>query len=101
MQIVAATGKARGPWISDVLPHLPPIPGVFMQGLLIYDANGNILHEQQLGAEVIKLACAFGREQNVTLTAYCNDRILCNEANEHTDRLTWYKEPTPEGAHMP
>lgn len=27
---------------------------------------------------------------------YCNDRILCEAVNKHTNRLIFYKEPTPE-----
>lgn len=27
---------------------------------------------------------------------YCNDRILCEVENKHTNRLIFYKEPTPE-----
>lgn len=45
----------------------------------------------------------------LTLTAYCGpDRILCRQTDQHTDRLVFYREPTPEaagederGAHAP
>lgn len=32
LQLIVATGKARGPWTPDVLPQLgAPMPGVFLQ----------------------------------------------------------------------
>jgi hypothetical protein len=35
-----ATGKARGPWVGEVVPRLgPAMPGVFIQGLLVCDAQ--------------------------------------------------------------
>lgn len=29
--------------------------------------------------------------------AYCGDRIVCTQTDEQSDRLLFYKEPTPEG----
>lgn len=47
MQLIVATGKARGPWVPEVLPRLgTTLPGVFLQGLLIADNDGNILHSR-------------------------------------------------------
>jgi hypothetical protein len=40
LQLIVATGKARGPWVGEVVPRLgPPMPGVFIQGLLVCDAQ--------------------------------------------------------------
>lgn len=33
--------------------------------------------------------------------AYSGDRIVCKETNEQSDRLIWYKEPTPESIGEP
>lgn len=44
-------------------------------------------------ANVLFIRCCFA---GVTLTAYSSDRIFCERTDEHTDRLVWYKEPTPE-----
>lgn len=53
MQLVVATGKARGPWAFEVLPRLElDTPGVFLQGLLVYDADGVRLYEQTLPYDV-------------------------------------------------
>jgi hypothetical protein len=46
-QLIVATGKARGPWVSEVLPRLgSSLPGVFLQGLLIADADGATLYNR-------------------------------------------------------
>lgn len=36
------------------------------------------------------------RIEGIVLVAYCGDRILCEARGEQTDRLMFYKEPTPE-----
>jgi hydroxymethylpyrimidine pyrophosphatase-like HAD family hydrolase len=97
MQTMIATRKARGPWAQEVLPALSSMPGVYLQGLLIHDADGSIIFEQVLDADVVELCIQFARAHGLTLTAYCGDRILCEATDSHTDRLTFYKEPTPEG----
>ncbi|PNH03878.1 hypothetical protein TSOC_010023, partial [Tetrabaena socialis] len=96
-QLVVATGKARGPWAHQVLPRLgQATPGVYLQGLLVYDGQGNRLYEQQLPGDVATDCIALAAEQGVTLTAYCGERILCAATDSHTDRLNFYKEPPPE-----
>eukprot|EP00191_Tetraselmis_sp_GSL018_P020337 CAMPEP_0177592368 /NCGR_PEP_ID=MMETSP0419_2-20121207/8520_1 /TAXON_ID=582737 /ORGANISM="Tetraselmis sp., Strain GSL018" /LENGTH=354 /DNA_ID=CAMNT_0019083225 /DNA_START=24 /DNA_END=1085 /DNA_ORIENTATION=- len=96
--LVVATGKARGPWTEAVLPQLgEPTPGVYLQGCLIYDEQGKLLYSRDLEADICRDVVAFARREGLTLTAYCGERILCEEVNDQTDRLLFYKEPTPEG----
>eukprot|EP00850_Spirogloea_muscicola_P001714 SM000006S19479 [mRNA] locus=s6:988371:991011:+ [translate_table: standard] len=97
VQVVIATGKTRGPWVTSVLPRLGiSTPGVYLQGLLIYNADGSIAYErtmdEALATAVIKLA----QQENLTLIACCGERILCEATNFHTDRLIGYGEPIPE-----
>ncbi|KAG2437621.1 hypothetical protein HYH02_011260 [Chlamydomonas schloesseri] len=95
--LVLATGKARGPWTADVLPRLElDTPGVFMQGLIVYDSQGRILYERRLAEDVTRDCVALAAKLGVTLTAYCGDRILCAATDNHTDRLLFYNEPPPE-----
>ncbi|GIL55625.1 hypothetical protein Vafri_11159 [Volvox africanus] len=95
--LVVATGKARGPWAHEVLPRLGlTTPGVFLQGLLVYDADGSRLYEQQLPADVAQDCISLAKARGITLTAYCGERILCAATDSHTDRLNFYKEPPPE-----
>lgn len=96
MQTIVATGKARGPWIDDVLPRMPPLPGVFMQGLLVYDSDGTILAERWLPDVVIERCISLAEQHRLTLTAYCGERIVVEDTDAHTDRLLFYREPPPE-----
>ncbi|KXZ46768.1 hypothetical protein GPECTOR_41g733 [Gonium pectorale] len=95
--LVFATGKARGPWIHDVLPRLDlDTPGVFLQGLVVYDGQGAVLHEQRLPDEVATDCIRLAKELDVTLVAYCGERILCAATDAHTERFNFYREPPPE-----
>ncbi|GAQ89757.1 Haloacid dehalogenase-like hydrolase (HAD) family protein [Klebsormidium nitens] len=97
IQVLIATGKARGPWIDTVLPQLGlTTPGVYMQGLILYDGDGSILYERCMDEDVARKVIRLGVEENVTVTAYCGNRILCAERDKHTDRLIGYGEPVPE-----
>eukprot|EP00879_Flechtneria_rotunda_P009407 GHRR01009849.1.p1 GENE.GHRR01009849.1~~GHRR01009849.1.p1 ORF type:complete len:357 (+),score=113.98 GHRR01009849.1:259-1329(+) len=95
--LIVATGKARGPWVPEVLPRLGlTLPGVFLQGLLVTDADGQVLYSRCLPNDMVLRCIQLAAKHKLTLTAYCNDRIFCKETDEHTNRLLWYKEPTPE-----
>jgi hydroxymethylpyrimidine pyrophosphatase-like HAD family hydrolase len=96
---IVATGKARGPWTADILPQLPPGPGVFMQGLLVCDVDGQVIYERALEDEIVQQCIAMAEQWDLTLTAYCGQRIFAAELDEHTNRLLFYAEPTPEGAY--
>lgn len=95
--VVVATGKPRGPWANVILPQLgPPVPGVFMQGLVIADGNGATLFSEDLdphiGIEGLQMAPKYG----LTFAAYCGERVLSETTNRWTKLLEWYGEPLPE-----
>lgn len=96
-QLFVATGKARGPWLADVAQQLGlRLPGVFLQGLLVADVDGTVLYSRCLSGGIVAQCIAMAGQLDVTLTAYCGDRILCAATDEHTERLLFYREPTPE-----
>ncbi|GAX84048.1 hypothetical protein CEUSTIGMA_g11472.t1 [Chlamydomonas eustigma] len=95
--LVVATGKARGPWTKEVFLRLGlNTPGVFLQGLLVCDAEGNLLYERTLEFEICIEAIKLADQRGITLTAYCGGRILAAVRDSHTDRLLFYKEPDVE-----
>ncbi len=96
--LVVATGKALGPWTDHILPRLDTLmPQIFIQGLLIRDYEQGIIYQRLLEDEIIIEAIEFAEQHSLSLTAYCGDRIVCKVADEHTNRLIFYGEPTPEG----
>lgn len=95
--VCIATGKARGPWCKKVLPKLgTPMPGVYMQGLLIYNADGSIMHEESLLEDIVKETIILAKELDITLAMYTYERILVEQTNADSDRLLPYEDPTPE-----
>lgn len=53
IQVVIATGKSRGPWVSEIFPRLGlSTPAVFLQGLQIYGPDGDLLYERVMDADV-------------------------------------------------
>jgi hypothetical protein len=64
LQLVVATGKAPGcAWTKSVLPRLgAPAPGVFMQGLLVYNAQGEVIHSRSLDTSVVEACLEFAEE---------------------------------------
>eukprot|EP00475_Leptophrys_vorax_P027390 TRINITY_DN39075_c0_g1_i1.p1 TRINITY_DN39075_c0_g1~~TRINITY_DN39075_c0_g1_i1.p1 ORF type:complete len:386 (-),score=22.76 TRINITY_DN39075_c0_g1_i1:219-1376(-) len=97
VKVVLSTGKTRGPWYPEIAERLKlSTPGVFLQGLLIYSADGNLLFERVMAEDVARQVINFAQAEGITLTAYCGDRILCDARDAHTDRLIAYGEPVPE-----
>jgi hydroxymethylpyrimidine pyrophosphatase-like HAD family hydrolase len=95
--LVIATGKAIGPWTHRILPRLATtMPQIFLQGLLIRDYEQGVVYSRLLDEEVLRDCLKFAESRHVSLTAYCGDRIVCSARDEHTDRLIFYGEPTPE-----
>lgn len=94
---VIATGKAIGPWTRRVLPRLKTsMPQIFLQGLLVRDYDEGIIYQRLLDEAILRECIDFAEEHCLSLTAYCGDRIVCKSTDEHTDRLIFYGEPTPE-----
>jgi haloacid dehalogenase-like hydrolase len=93
---IVATGKALGPWTVDILPRLPAMPQIFLQGLLIRDTEGKVMYRRVLEEDVIADALDCAEAAGVQLIAYLGDRIVCGTTDAHTDRLLFYNEPTPE-----
>ena len=102
---VMATGKSRGPWVQDVRRQLGFTgagyslngPGVFIQGLLVCDESGEPVQQLLLPAPVIQEMNTFATKRSISLVAYTtDDRIVCSETDEHTDKIIPFNEPVPE-----
>ena len=95
--LMIATGKAVGPWTANILPALgSSCPEIFLQGLFIRDQEGNTLYADTLADDVLLHCVALAKKLSVSLVLYGSDRIICESRDEHTDRLIFYGEPTPE-----
>ncbi len=52
-------------------------PGVFIQGLLVCDADGNIVQRTLLSNDVVRRMNAFAEERGVSVIAYTTGMCLC------------------------
>jgi Cof subfamily protein (haloacid dehalogenase superfamily) len=97
VQFVLATGKSRGAgaFITNQLglnSH-----GIFMQGLIVYDGDGNILWQQTLDPDAARKAITYAEERGFSLIAYSSSRIMIHERDEMLIAgIGRYHEPDPE-----
>jgi len=96
VQVVIATGRPR----RTSVPFLKQLgltsPGVFLQGLAIFDGDGTLRHEQFLEPETARKAIRFAEEHDYTLMAYNSHRIICRRRNQYTKIMAGYFEPSPD-----
>lgn len=95
---VPATGKSRvgalramaklGERLQRVHPN--GCPGVFLQGLLVFGANGEIIHENKCNAQLTQTVASIAKDANVPLIAYSRDSIVCEKKHDYMDLLPTY-----------
>jgi len=97
VQVVIATGKTRYS-ATDVIKRLGlTTPGIYLQGLAIYNADGTIGHQQTLDAGLARQVITFAEDRGFDVVAYSGSRILVKQANPKGDELAAkYGEPVPE-----
>lgn len=96
VQLVLATGKTRMSAL-DVIPQLGiAAPGVFVQGLVIHNADGSIRSSEALDPDIVREAASFCEANDIPLTAYSDVRLLCREHHPSMDTLTRHGEPVAE-----
>lgn len=67
-----ATGKALGPWRANVLPYLGhSLPGVYLQGLLVADADGKALYSKELPNDVLAQCIAMAESHGEIFFCGC------------------------------
>jgi len=103
--IVMATGKARGAWVGMMREQMGMSsdgwtlngPGVFIQGLLVCDDQGNIVKRTLLTNEVVRQMNEFAAQRGVQIVAYTSDdEIVSAQADKYSDLLVPFSEPTPQ-----
>ncbi|HSM57581.1 MAG TPA: HAD family hydrolase [Candidatus Sulfomarinibacteraceae bacterium] len=95
--IVLATGKSRSSAEFILERFEQPCPGVFTQGMTIYDANGDVwretTHKPEIAAQIIR----FAEKRQLPYLAYARERVLTPYENECRQRLYHqYDEPLAE-----
>lgn len=106
IQVVIATGKARagaaraleGVGLSGEGGIVfKTLPGVFLQGLLVYGRDGKLAHSEQLTPDVLRVAFDVSAQSGIALCAFAGDRALSLAASPLLDKLhAVYHEPKVE-----
>lgn len=72
------------------------IPGVYSQGLQVYDLDGHLIYERHLEPRIIERVETFCEMESLALIAYGGERILCKQLCAQTNKLPLYSEPIPD-----
>jgi hydroxymethylpyrimidine pyrophosphatase-like HAD family hydrolase len=54
---------------------LEDVPGVYLQGLIVFGTDGSVVYEETLKNNVIESATTFCEENGLELIAYCGEKI--------------------------
>lgn len=105
VRFIPATGKSRAGALQsfgelgDFLKSRYPtgVPGVYLQGLCVYDESGALVYEQTLAPSVSRKVVELSEQLSLSLIAYGRDgdSILCAKADAEIMKVTDYHEPTP------
>eukprot|EP00741_Cyanophora_paradoxa_P025762 tig00000391_g24859.t1 len=95
VKVVFATGKTR----ASTRPltrrmGLSSLPGVFLQGLVVYGPDEELHYERVLPDEVSERIIHMVEHRH-TLVAYSNDHILTRKPNDYSYILAKFREPEP------
>jgi Cof subfamily protein (haloacid dehalogenase superfamily) len=96
VQVVIATGKTLLSAAEAYRRLNLTTPGVFLQGLIVYNADGSIRHQQTLAPELVREIAAYARTKGVSLVAYSGIDIFTEKRTDQTDKLLKFHEPTPQ-----
>lgn len=97
VQIVLATGKTRTSMLKIIEQLKIKSAGIFLQGLAVYDENGDLRHQQTLNPAIARQALTFGEDRGYFMVAYSGERILSHGYNKDVEEgLTVHHELSPE-----
>lgn len=96
-----ATGKSRAgamnsmASLANFLNKRYPngCPGVYLQGLIVYDIDGTIIYENQVDPDLALKSVTLAQQLGVDIIAYSRDAILSDRKTDFTDLLPTYREP--------
>ena len=96
VQVVLATGKTRASARAIIEALGLQTPGIYVQGLLTYNADGSIRQQQTLDPKIIRRIVTFVEDRGFAVLAYSGDRLLVKAPHPMADRINEYGEPKAE-----
>ncbi len=97
VKVVLATGKNYAA-CKDLIEQLGiKDPGIFTQGLSVHRADGTVLREQHLDADVARKVITFVEDRGLAVVAYSSGRLLARTSNPYVEEMhTKWRETKPE-----
>lgn len=96
VKVIIATGKTRASAESIIAALNLDTPGVFVQGLMLYNADGTVRQEHKLDPDVARHAIQFAETQGFDVIAYSGNRLVCKRLDENIEAIAKFGEPMPE-----
>lgn len=98
VQVVIATGKTRFS-ANEIVERLGlKTPGIYLQGLTIYQADGTISYQKTLDPTIARQVITFAEDRGFDVVAYSGARLLARSVFPKLKELSdKYHEPEPEG----
>lgn len=93
--VVLATGKTRHATRNAREALGLRTPGVYAQGLAVYDGEGTLLFEECMTPALVAEAEAFVRAHHCAVVAYSGESLLTLAVGPQTDQFVNYHEPRP------
>ncbi|HQE17029.1 MAG TPA: HAD family hydrolase [Aggregatilineales bacterium] len=95
--VILATGKTRASAESFIEQLGLDTPGIYVQGLLLYDADGSIRFEHTLDPGIVRQVYDLTEDEGHTVIAYSRNRIFMGRPRQWCqDMLLGYHEPAAE-----
>lgn len=98
IQVILATGKTRTSAEALIAQLGINTPGIYLQGLMVYNPDGTVRHEQALDANIARQVITYAEDRGYIMIAYSGKSILMKSVNETGVKFSQtYHEPVPEG----
>lgn len=96
VKVILATGKARGS-AKDIIAQLGlTTPGIYVQGLMVYNGDGTVRYQKTLDKSLIRKVITFAEDRGFSIMAYAGDDILVRRINDDVRVVLAYNETHPK-----
>ncbi len=96
VQVVLVTGKTRTSARSIIDKLGLTTPGIFSQGLTVYNGDGSLRYQQVLDPDIIRRVLTFAEDRGFTAVAYSGNQLLMRAEHPVGTLLAQYHEPMPD-----
>jgi Cof subfamily protein (haloacid dehalogenase superfamily) len=96
--VIFATGKTYTAVAPLVERFGVKTPCICVQGLVVYNGDGKIMHQQTLNPAAARQVITYAEDRGFSALLYSGSRILMKARNEEVERTLFirYHEPVPE-----